>query len=65
MCNRVFAIKAWSRLGHRCDTCKTVVRKGDNTLVYLTIAGQYCSRECEALHTLNDSPNSVLVESGK
>ncbi len=52
MCNRIFPVKAWSRLGHRCDNCATVVKR--DGLIFLTIAGQYCSRECEALHTLTE-----------
>lgn len=57
MCNRIYPIKAWSRLGHRCDTCATIVLRGQ--LIYLTITGQYCSHLCEAIHDLTEVPAHV------
>ena len=61
---RVYPVTAWSRVGHRCDECGTVVRRGEG-LVYLTAAGQFCSRTCESAHTLNDSPAPLLEEAAK
>lgn len=59
---RLYPMRAWKRLGHRCDNCQNVVPRGE--LILLSAKGEtFCSHLCEAIYTVNDNvPVPYLAE---